>query len=80
MGKEIYSGVANVGLRPTIGRPDDKLLLEVHILDFGRMIYGRILKTEFLKRIRGERKFKNKEALQRRILQDISAVRHYFAK
>ncbi len=80
LGRDMYFGVANVGVRPTIGSLGGKLLLEAHILDFSRMIYGRILKVEFLKRIRGERRFAGREALQSRILKDIAAARKFILR
>jgi riboflavin kinase/FMN adenylyltransferase len=73
--KEIFYGVANVGRRPTVRSLGGRLLLEVHILDFDREIYGHRLEVEFLRHLRAERKFGSKEALQRQILQDIRLAR-----
>lgn len=80
VGDSVYNAVANAGFRPTVESLGGRLLLEVHILDFSRMIYGKNLRVEFLKRLRGERKFKGKEALQKQILKDISSARRYFSK
>lgn len=78
--KGVFHGVVNVGHRPTVDSLDGCLLLEVHILDFDRDIYGRKLEVEFIRHLRSERKFKSKEALQRQILQDIRIARKYFIK
>lgn len=77
LGNSMFSGVANVGHRPTMAAPGGQLLLEVHILDFDREIYGRRLEVEFLRHLRSERKFSSREALQRQILSDIKAARKH---
>ncbi|MBI4655489.1 MAG: riboflavin biosynthesis protein RibF [Elusimicrobia bacterium] len=79
LGNETYFGVANVGRRPTISPFNKRLLLETHILDFSKMIYGRTLSVELLKRIRGEKKFSGTEFLQRQIIEDVRFARKYFA-
>lgn len=78
LGDETFNAVLNIGRRPTIKSLGGRLLLEAHILDFDRMIYGRKLEVEFLKHIRPEKKFGSREALQRQISQDISQARKYF--
>lgn len=80
LGSDYYFGVANVGKRPTIETLQDRLLLEVHILDFSKMIYGKNLDVKFLKRLRGERKFESREALQKQILKDIHSAREYLSR
>lgn len=59
---EKHFGIMNIGLRPTF---EDKheLILEAHLLNFNRDIYGRVMKVNFLKRLRDEVKFESKEAL-----------------
>ena len=59
---EIHFGIMNIGYRPTFENKHE-LVLEVHILNFNRDIYGRTIKIEFLKRLRDEVKFESKEAL-----------------
>lgn len=70
-----YSGVANYGLRPTVTSDGDSVeqsILEVHILDFDKDIYGEKIKVTFLKRIRDEKKFNSLEELKLQIQEDIS--------
>ncbi|MBT8080578.1 MAG: bifunctional riboflavin kinase/FAD synthetase [Gammaproteobacteria bacterium] len=53
--------VANVGTRPTFGGV--KPLVEVHIFDFDREIYGQYIHVDFVARLRSELKFDNVDAL-----------------
>jgi riboflavin kinase / FMN adenylyltransferase len=55
-------GIMNIGYRPTFENKHE-LVLETHILNFNRDIYGKILRIEFLKRLRDEKKFESKESL-----------------
>jgi riboflavin kinase/FMN adenylyltransferase len=73
---EPIQGVANVGVRPTIGA--DKALLEVHLFDFNREIYGEHVQVYFLKKIRDEQRFSNLDALIAQIQKDCQQARLYF--
>ncbi len=66
-----YHGVANLGTRPTVGGL--KTLLEVHLFDFDRDIYGRRICVEFIDKIRDERKFDSFDQLKTQILADCEA-------
>jgi riboflavin kinase/FMN adenylyltransferase len=69
-----FRGVANLGVRPTIA-DGGKRVLEVHLLSFDGDLYGRELEVEFLKLLRGERRFGSLEDLQAQIALDVAAVR-----
>jgi riboflavin kinase/FMN adenylyltransferase len=71
-------GVANVGLRPTIGR-DAAPVVEAHLLGFGRECYGEEVELRFLARLRGERRFPSLAALTEQIARDVGSAREYFA-
>ncbi len=71
-------GAANVGTRPTVG--GTRSLLEVHLLDFNRDIYGKHVRVEFCCKLREEEKFPNLEILKQYIAQDVQQAREYFAK
>ena len=71
-----WPGVANVGIRPTIG--GTKTLLEVHLLDFFQEIYGRYVQIEFCKKIRDEERFPHLERLKEAIAEDVLYARDYF--
>lgn len=58
---ENFRGMANIGFKPTFGGV--KKTLEIHLLDFNHDIYGEKLTVNFLKRLREERKFENREEL-----------------
>lgn len=53
--------VASVGTRPTFD--GIKPLLEVHIFNFDRDIYGQYIHVDFVSRLRGEEKFDNADQL-----------------
>jgi riboflavin kinase/FMN adenylyltransferase len=72
-----HDGVANLGLRPTIG--DGKTLLEAHLLDFSDDLYGRLARVQLLDYIRPERKFDGLEALQSQITADCTTAREVLA-
>ena len=61
-------GVANLGLRPTVG--GDRRWLEVHLLDFSGDLYGQELEIRFQKHLRPEIKFPSIDALRLQIRQD----------
>ena len=76
--QELYNGVANFGERPTV--EGKKLLLEVHLFDFNKDIYGNYLTVEFLTFIRGEKKFEKFELLVDQIKNDIQIAKNYHQK
>jgi len=70
-------GVANIGFRPTTN--NSKRLLEVNIFDFDQDIYHKIVKVEFIYKLRNETKFANFTLLQQQVMQDIEEAKKYFA-
>ena len=77
MAEVVYPGITNIGYNPTVSE-DKAIHLETHILDFAKKVYGEKVKVEFIKRIRDEIKFKNKEMLKEQIENDIRAAEKYF--
>ena len=67
--KKILKGIANLGYRPTFGQKE--ILLEVNIFNFKKNLYNKKLTVEFLKFIRGEKKFKGINQLRKQIKLDI---------
>ncbi len=73
-------GVMNVGIRPTFA--DTKsVIIEVHLIEFNREIYGEEIRVSLLKRLRDEKKFESKEELiyqierdKRKAIQYIGAI------
>jgi riboflavin kinase/FMN adenylyltransferase len=72
-----WDGVANLGVRPTVG--GTKRLLEVHLLGFSGEIYGETLEVCFHKHLRPEMKFPSLEALKDQISIDAQAARESLA-
>ena len=66
-------GIANFGIRPTVNKNKDTVL-ETHILNFDKDIYGEFLEIKFLKMIRPEQKFNSINELQKQIITDISKI------
>jgi riboflavin kinase/FMN adenylyltransferase len=71
---ETYAAATNVGVRPMFvtGRGE---LIEAYLLDFDGDIYGQPLRLEFLKRLRGERRFDSVEALVEQMGADVDEAR-----
>ena len=63
-----HGAVVNIGVAPTFG--GKARCVEVHILGFRDNIYGKKIEVEFVRRLRGERAFKSKEALITQIRKD----------
>ena len=68
-----YRGMANIGLRPTVG--GTFTTIETHILDFDEDIYGLPLTITFLRRLRDEVHFPSLEALKEQLAKDKVACR-----
>jgi len=75
----LYHGVVNLGYRPTVSGGKSQRLLEIHLLDFERDIYGEDLEVRFVRYLRPERKFDNVEALARQIDVDVRQARELCA-
>ncbi|WP_373818203.1 bifunctional riboflavin kinase/FAD synthetase [Glaesserella sp.] len=73
----VFNGIANVGNRPTIN--GTKPLLEVHLFDFDKSIYGQAIEVRFLKKVRSEIKFASFDELKSQIEHDVIEVKDFFA-
>ena len=65
-------GVANLGLRPTFAR--DNPVLESHLFDFDRDIYGQTMLVELIRYLRPERKFDGIDQLKAQIAADAESA------
>ncbi|WP_310451657.1 bifunctional riboflavin kinase/FAD synthetase [Sulfuritalea sp.] len=77
IGPQPIPGAANIGVRPTV-EAGLKPVLEVHLLDFDRDIYGLHVDVNFLHKLRDEAKFDSLDALKAQIARDVADVRAYF--
>ena len=67
------SGVANLGVAPTLGGGLERL--EVHLLDFDQDIYGQEIEVVFIQWIRSEQTFGSVEDLKDQIRKDVAFAR-----
>ena len=70
-------GVASLGVRPTFG--GGARTLEVHLFDVDGDLYGGRLRVEFVRRLRGERKFGSVPALVRQMYRDAAHAKEVLA-
>jgi riboflavin kinase/FMN adenylyltransferase len=70
-------GVANIGLRPTVGTLVPRL--EAHLFDIDRDLYGRHLRVALVDFIRPERKFASFDELKSQIAADAARAREILA-
>lgn len=73
----IFSGAANLGVKPTVEGEERKPALEVHLLDYEGDLYGEELSIELLHFIRPERKFPSFPDLVKQIGMDVEQIRQY---
>ena len=73
LGGKSFNGIANMGIRPTVD--GSKPVLEIHIFNFSKSIYGYRLTVEFKNKLRDEKKFDNIDLLKEQILKDISQAK-----
>jgi len=78
LGKPARTGVASLGVRPTV-KDDAKPLLEVFVFDFNDVIYGRRITVEFVRKLRDEERFPDLDTLARQIQLDAEQARAFFA-
>jgi riboflavin kinase / FMN adenylyltransferase len=64
----------NVGVRPTFGT-GRAVLIEAYLLDRTIDLYGQTLTVQFLRRLRGERRFDSVEALVEQMERDVELAR-----
>jgi riboflavin kinase/FMN adenylyltransferase len=71
----LHRGVANLGYRPTVTAGQSERLLELHLFDLERDIYGEEMEVRFLRYLRPEQKFADVGALKAQITLDVEAAR-----
>lgn len=72
---EVYDGVANIGLRPTVDGKQPAL--EVHLFDFAGTLYGQHIEVVFRHGLREEIKFDSVDALKEQIARDFDDARDW---
>jgi len=69
-GGEIYKGMLNIGIRPTVNYNADHKSIEVHIFDFESDIYNSEITLYFVSKIRNEQKFDGIVELHEQLVKD----------
>lgn len=72
-----FEGIANVGTRPTVDG-DSRVILETHLFDFDKEIYGRYVEVHFKQKIRDEMRFQSMEQLKAQIVKDVAEAKNIF--
>ena len=67
----VLRGVANLGYRPTLAQARPERLLELHLFDLDREIYGEDVEVRFLRFLRTEQKFGSLDELKAQIARDV---------
>jgi riboflavin kinase / FMN adenylyltransferase len=75
----IFSGVTNIGIRPTFP-PTSQRTLEVHLLDYSGSLYGKDAEVSFEVYLRKEHKFHSLQLLRTQIEKDIHLARALLKK
>ena len=78
LGNGMMPGVAYVGTRPTVD--GTRRVLEIHLIDFDRDVYGERISVFFLEKIRADEKFDDQESLVAQIARDKKNAELFFQR
>ena len=73
---KIYKSMTNIGTHPSISELS-KPIIETNVLNFSDFIYGKIVKVEFLKFIRDQKKFASLNDLKEQLKKDLILAQNY---
>lgn len=77
---ECFGGVLNHGMKPTFNKTEVVPVIEAHLFDFERDIYGREIRVQFQTFIRPEQKFGSVTELIAQIAADSDQARRWLAE
>ena len=77
LGGHHVDGVASIGVRPTFGA--GPVSIEVFLFDYDGNLYGKHLEVAFIKRLRGEQKFPDVDALVGQMHKDVEWAKEILA-
>jgi riboflavin kinase / FMN adenylyltransferase len=77
LGPQPRPAVASLGTRPAVDT-DGSFLLEAHVFDFDADVYGRLVRVEFLRKLRDEARYDGLDALTAQIRIDARQAREHF--
>jgi len=75
---KLHSGVANLGVRPTVEKTA-KRLLEIHLFDYAGDLYDREVEVRLKHFLRREQRFDSLDLLKSQIARDAEAAREFLA-
>ena len=70
IGKNVYYGALYFGPRLSTG----KTVLEMYVIGFSKMVYGKFVSFRVIKKIRNPKSFKDLESLKKQIEKDIQNI------
>ncbi|MCK5083177.1 MAG: bifunctional riboflavin kinase/FAD synthetase [Candidatus Omnitrophica bacterium] len=70
VGHKEFSGMANVGRRPSFKKKKNLINVETHIFDFKKLLYGKEIIVKFIKKIRNERVFDSPKKMSAQLARD----------
>jgi riboflavin kinase / FMN adenylyltransferase len=79
IGSLVYPSVTNVGTRPTVDQ-SGRTVIETHVFNLDRDLYGQPLRIGFVQRLRDERAFESLDALRAQIDADCQRARVLFTR
>ena len=79
VGPIVFPSVTNVGTRPTVDQ-SGRTLIETHIFNLDRDLYGQSIRIGFVQRLRDERAFESLDALRAQIDADCQRARVLFTR
>jgi riboflavin kinase/FMN adenylyltransferase len=79
VGEIVYASVTNIGTRPTVDQ-SGRTVVETHIFDLNRDLYGGAIRIGFVQRLRDERAFESLELLRAQIDADCRRARVLFGR
>ena len=79
LGLNPLSAVAYIGNRPALD-DSDHVILEVHIFNFEKNIYGKHITVLFLNHLRDDTNFESLDELKKQISFDIDQAKHFFSQ
>jgi riboflavin kinase / FMN adenylyltransferase len=79
VGEMVYASVTNIGTRPTVDQ-SGRTVVETHIFDLNRDLYGGAIRIGFVQRLRDERAFESLDLLRAQIDADCRRARVLFGR
>jgi riboflavin kinase/FMN adenylyltransferase len=79
IGSLVYPSVTNIGTRPTVDQ-SGRTVIETHVFNLDRDLYGQPMRIGFVQRLRDERAFESLDALRAQIDADCQRARVLFAR